>query len=143
MNVTPIIARLKSEVPAFSNRVFGSATYALALETELELALPQAFVVPISIDAEPNELMGSITAQRFHEEITVAIVVDNTTDERGQSASESIESLLVSVRNALIGWQDQTGYSDFELRTGEIVFADRARLGWGFNFTTFYDFTEN
>lgn len=142
MNVTPIIARLKSEVPAFSNRVFGSAAYAQAMNTQLEMALPHAFVIPTAIEAEPNELMGGLTLQRVSEAFRVVIVVDNTSDERGQTASEAVEAHLSGVITALVGWQNEAGYSDFELVGGEMESIDRARLGWGFDFTTFYDFYE-
>lgn len=142
MNATPIIARLKSEVAAFSNRVFGSATFAAAMDSQIDLALPHAFVLPEAIEADPNELMGGLTLQRVREGFKVVIVVDNTSDERGQAASETIEAHLSSVITALVGWQNEVGYSDFELSGGELMSIDRARLGWGFDFTTFYDFYE-
>ena len=142
MRTTPIIDRLKAEATSLSGRVAGAAALARAMEMGSDWPVPHAFVVALSETADPNELLGDIAAQRVTQTFGVAVLVDNTSDEPGHTASDQIQDLFAEIMPALMGWAQDAGHQQFDYVSGELGEYDRARMWWEFVFQTVTEFEE-
>ena len=102
MRPSLIIPRIKAECPIFAGRVAGSATMRRVFE-QTDFPVPHAFVV--TLGEEPS---GDVTLSDLDQELTrrfsVTVAVDNTSDERGQAASEVLEDCRNQLLAALVGW---------------------------------------
>jgi hypothetical protein len=96
-----IIPRLRSGCPIFSNRVAGAASLKHALMQD-DFPVPHAFVVRAPL--EVGDPMLSDLEQDVTLGFAVAIAVSNTSDERGQDASEAMADCIAEVVAAIKGW---------------------------------------
>lgn len=130
-----VIARLRAQCSAFSNRVAGTAEEARASE-QTELPVPHAFFMPAGIErGEGEEIsgLGQHLAVRFR----VMIAVDNRTDNRGQSGAAALYARVADVIQALVGWQPDSTAAPILFDSLEDSFdSNRATLWGGVMFAT-------
>jgi hypothetical protein len=140
VKLSPIIQRIRAEVPAFGNRVAGAAEFEQAAELE-EITVPHAFVVHTEEDVLPSTTAGAVT-QVIEEGFGVIVAVSNATDERGQASSEAMEDLKVALQTALIGWDPVAEHSACEYRGYTLLGIHRGRLWHMYLFATTYTLTQ-
>lgn len=136
MKLQPVIARIRTEVATFSNRVGGTAEIPIVQAEFDALPVPHAFVMMLADDAgEP--LSTTATVQRLTESFAVLVAVSNTTDRRGQSASDAMEDIRDALIAALVGWSpDADLYDDIAYDGGQFRDMTRARLWHQYDFFT-------
>lgn len=127
MRPSLIIPRLRTECATFSNRVAGAASLRQALLQD-DFPVPHAFVVRSPMEVTETVLSG--LEQDLTLGFAVAIAVSNTSDPRGQDASEALADCIAEVVAALKGWTpDGTLYAPILLvgETGDYTDWTRAR----------------
>lgn len=134
MKITPVVARLKAQCPAFANRVAGAAALATALE-QTDFPLPHAFVVREADQPSDDDVVGG-TVQDCAEEFAVVLVVSNTADATGLAADDQIDDLRAAVAAALIGWRPDPDATPVIYEGGALDGFDRARLWYRLSFQT-------
>lgn len=129
MQLDFIIERLKPLTPAPLRLVGGAADLDAAMRAAV--ALPVAFVIPLSERSESAPLLG-----RWREEdrceFGVLLCVSNLRDARGAQALEQLAPLRAAVRAALSGWAPvQCAGRAITKRAGKLLRLDGdARLWW-------------
>lgn len=136
MLLNPIADRLKDQVSAFRNNVGGAVDFAAA-EGNLK-SVPAAFVLPLMDKAGQNNLACGGVEQRVVERFGVALVVNNTSDARGNAAHTDLEPLRRAVIDALLNWQPSAEYDPCEYGGGRILKLNGKDLWWQLDFTTAY-----
>ena len=135
IDIETVIARVKTAVPSLSSRVAGTASLERALAAE-HLAVPSAFVVPLGEQASEVLTVPSIT-QTIEYVLGVVVAVDNTSDERGQTAADSLRAVRDELVAGLVGWTpDAALYDPLEYASAEIQEISAARLWWRFQFAS-------
>jgi len=133
MQLDPIIEALRARCPVFATRVAGAAQFR-QLEESTQLPLPSAFVIPL--DDNPSESRAQNSVRQLLEDgFAVVVAVSNTPDEKGQSATASIDALRTALWAALLGWQPAERYDGIVYQGGQLLRLDRARLWYQFEFS--------
>ena len=135
MDVSAVIAQLRQYCPALA-LVGGAADFASGLETVVNPAsLPAGFVIPSAEDADDNELQNALR-QEVRERVGVIIEFDNTTDRRGQAASNQVDAMKYSLFSALLNWRIDPfrAQKGLQYSGGRFIDMDRGRLWWQFDF---------
>lgn len=110
MRPSLVIPHLRTACPVFANRVAGASQLRTAIGND-NLAVPHAFVVLI-MDRAADEAILSPLQQEIVSRFAVIVAVANTSDERGQSASEALCDIKRDLLTALVGWTpDLSRYS--------------------------------
>lgn len=133
MKLSPVIARLRDQVAAFSDRVGGAAEFEAAAEVEA-LAVPHAFVVPVGEIVNEDQTAGGVT-QLVEDMVGIIVAVDNTADARGQAAYDAVEDVKTALQEALLGWEPAEGYSGFSYVGSTFLRIQRNRLWFQFDFS--------
>lgn len=136
MNLDAVVLHLRSAVSAFDGRVAGAAEFARGLETEAQMALPAAYVVPLDEDAAENTLMNGLV-QIVTERIGIIVEFDNTADRRGQSVTSQFDAMRSALWAALLNWRIDPvrATRGLEYAGGQLREFDRARLFYQWEFT--------
>ena len=138
MDLSPIVARLKIQLPALRS-VGASADLDAAIEGAV--ALPAAFVLPLAESAVDIGLTGS-TGQRIAQAFGVLHVVSNKRDAQGGASLDELATHRVALRAALVGWVPDAATGEPVLFTGgRLLRLDGdGRLWWidEFALTTYY-----
>lgn len=133
MNLTPIIDRIRDEVPALK-LVGGAAQFERALGGLT--ALPAAFILPAAEAAEPSPFMDQLVQQQVGAEFSVLVAARNLADDEGAAAVEALEPVRVAIRAALLGWPPTDEHDSCEFRAGELVAFDNGVLWWQDRYST-------
>jgi hypothetical protein len=134
MKVKPIIDRLKAEAATFGGRVAGAADFSAETEAA-RLGLPCAFVLRAGGGGSDAATVGAIV-QLVNEEFGVIVAVNNSADERGQAAAETLDDVLDDVVAALLGWAPDAEHNPFEYVRDDHLTLDRGRLWHQITFRT-------
>ena len=134
MNITNIINETKTKCPTFGQRVAGAAEYE-GLRNSSNLQVPAAYVVPMDESAAANATQNSIR-QLLTESFMVVVVISNQADPRGQTAYNQLHALRAELWRAILGWAPEEGYEPIEFSGGGILYMDRFRLDYGYEFTS-------
>jgi hypothetical protein len=100
MDLQPVIDRLKASLTGFKS-IGGVVDLDAAINGVV--AVPAAFVMPLSEEATANDLLGQ-TSQRIVSQLGVVLVCSNRRDSTGAAALNDLHSLQMQVRNLLVGW---------------------------------------
>ncbi len=101
-DVTPVIARLRSQVPAFKV-LGGAADRATAQRTQL-LATPAAFVI-LARESKRSESVSGVMRHIVSARIDILVCVRHYQDgQRGDAHADQGIQLVGAVRAALQGW---------------------------------------
>jgi len=135
-DVTPIIARLKSQVPALLT-VGGAADYA-AVKGLADFRAPCAFVLLAREKLKPHAGQDS---QRVVVTFGVVLAVrNNRPAERGAAAASDLSTYLAAIRSALIGWSPAAVGADrrgVQLLQGDLLNYDSSTLLWSDVYQTY------
>lgn len=112
MNIDAVAAQIRTIATAFGGNVAGAAQYANAVEDQVWLPLPAAYVVPDNEDAEPSEDATALQ-QIVRERVSVIVVIStinaggtpDTADRRGQAAAASFDVLRAAIFKAILNWR--------------------------------------
>jgi hypothetical protein len=133
-----IIGALRLRCPTFANRVAGAAEFK-PLPEAAKLRVPSAYVIPLDDNVGENKSQTDYW-QDVTDEFAVIIVVDNTADERGQSAAHDIiHDLRADLIKALVGWEPDPNYNAIQYEGGNLLDMDRARLYYQFEFSASFE----
>lgn len=135
MNIDSIITQIRTYDGGFFQTVAGAADLSMVLSLT-NTPLPSAFVVPVSIEADENENPAGYY-QRVTKTFAVAIVLDNTVDERGQSSStQAFAQAMAILNSSILGWilDPEESALGCSLRHMHLMKMDRARIIWEFAF---------
>lgn len=97
-----VIPRIIDMCPSFEGRVSGAWDFPRAFGNE-DLPVPHAFVMLAGLTSSGEDLISNFD-QEVNTQLTVAVCVSTETGEDGFDASEQLLSLLVELRDALLGW---------------------------------------
>lgn len=128
MQLDFVIERLRAQVPCLK-AVGGAADLDAALAGAV--AVPAAFVVPVSDEAGPHALVGRY-AETTQQVFGVMLAVANLRDARGAAALASLAPMRDAVRCALAGWvpDEATGEPVSKGRGQLLRFDGDGRLWW-------------
>ena len=133
MQVTDVIARLKTGCPLLKGRVYGAAELAIAVPTTMQP--PCAFVIPLSESSESNKLLGGFS-QLVTAKFGVVVAVRNFSDTRGEGGHKFLETVRTEIFDTLNGWQHQNDSSPVEHVNGDLAGYDNLLLRWNDVFQT-------
>ena len=140
MNLSLIIAQLRTYCTTFQNRVGGAADWNVIPEASA-LAVPCAYVIPL--DDNPGEQQSKNGyRQAVRDGFAVILRVSNTGDERGQAAQSSVDALRAEVFAALLGWQPSSAYDAIEYEGGNLLQMNRAVLDYQLEFSAVMELDE-
>lgn len=141
MKLSSVIAALRTRCPRFGGNVAGAAEFKAIPETG-KMRLPAAYVVPTEdITAEQKSLTDYW--QNVTEGFAVVVVLDNTRDERGQSAGyDAVHDVRAEIWRALLGWEPDENAGPVAYAGGQLLDMDRGRLYYQFEFTLVREITE-
>ena len=137
MDVSPIIARLKTQLTGFV-LIAGAAELDDAIATTANP--PAADVLPLAETATAPDLAG-VHHQRVRQAFAVVLVVANLRDATGAAAAADLQPKRLAVRSALLGWvPDAANGETVAFVSGRLLtFAD-ARLWWTDEFEVITDY---
>lgn len=140
MKITPIVAHLRANCPAFSGRVSAGIDWD-AVATSSKLSHPSAYVIATGDQALPNGMENAIR-QDITDEIDVVVVLD-TADERGQAANDLLHTIRSELWRALVGWVPDVDYDLMEYDGGALVHINRARVIYRYGFSAAFQLGRN
>lgn len=132
MDLLAVIAATKARCPSFGNRVAGAAEFT-SLPEKSVLPVPAAFVIPMDDDVQPNQSDNGYV-QSVRDRFAVVVALDNTPDERGQTAIYSVDGIRRELWASLLGWVPDTLHGRITYDGGQLMRMDRARLFYQFEF---------
>lgn len=136
MNLAAVIDRLRTQAPSLSSRVFGAARFEA---TDLRVAdganRPCAFVMLTGDNAQ--NATGEIgLVPDILDTFGVVLVLANTSDDDGFSASQGIDALRTEVFGAILNWSPASGYLPIQYVGGRLVASNPASYLWQLTFST-------
>lgn len=131
MKISLIIEQLRTYAITFGGRVAGAAEYD-NLAQRSNLTVPAAYVVPLDDDTKKQSTSNSYR-QEVSDAFSVVVVLANT-DERGQTAADSLHLIRAELWQALLGWSPDTEYGGIEYDGGALIGLNRSRLDYQFEF---------
>lgn len=132
MQLSTIIGQIKAHCSSFTNRVAGAAEFK-SLQEATALPVPCAFVIPLDDNPEASKAMNSVRIP-MTDSFAVIVALSNTTDEKGQTATDGVHSIRAEIWAALLGFRPSTDYNGIEYQGGSLLSMDRARLWYQFEF---------
>jgi|HubBroStandDraft_3_1064219.scaffolds.fasta_scaffold00005_36 hypothetical protein len=132
------IQQLRDYCPLLAGRVAGAANFANGLQNyNANMPLPAAYVIPLSEEAEPNQVMIGLI-QKVHRTIGVVVEFDATADRRGQVPAMHFDAMEAGILRALLNWPPTwcrtPNNQGFQLSGGRTLDLDRARLFYQWEF---------
>lgn len=128
MDVSPIVQRLRSELPTDWVDIGGAAGLDIAVDTAP--TTPVAYVLPLAESADPGYLVG-VHAQQVKLAFGVLIAVQNVSDARGGAAQSELALRRQQVRTALAGWTLPTDPdATVSFAEGRLLQFENGRLWW-------------
>ncbi len=140
MKISLIVAQLRAYCPAFSNRVSAGIDWD-AVASSAKLSHPSAYVIAAGDEASANDVDNAIR-QDITDLFDVILVLDST-DERGQEASDLLHDLRASLWKALVGWKPGVEYDPIAYGGGSLIFINRARVVYRFSFEAAFQLGRN
>jgi hypothetical protein len=157
MNINMVISQLKQSAVLFNNNVGGAAEYEKAVESQVWLPMPAAYVIPLEMHAGPNETMNGLY-QICTEKVGIIVALDNSGDRRGQGTVATIDQVQAALFSALLNWRpdsfaDNPGQASQNPEAGHeskgfrvdgafLRGWDRARLFYEWDFSVDVTFTD-
>lgn len=132
MKLKPVIDRLKAAALPLGARVAGTAEFEAAIDTA-ELALPAAFVMPLSERVAESRFAPKVV-QVVEERFAVIVCVANTVDPRGQAGAELLDDIRAALWTALIDWSPAGDLAPCEYRGSRHLAMSRGRLWHQYDF---------
>jgi hypothetical protein len=133
--VSEIREQLEAIDPPVFNYVAGAAEFASL--TGEPLSTPAAYVMTEGEASAENQRMTGSILQRTEADIAVVIVTRNVSDGTGGAASDDIEVLKQSVRDALVGFEPDNA-EPIEHIEGNLLKAKNGAVWWRDLFGTAY-----
>lgn len=133
MQLELIIGALRQRCPGLGTRVAGAAQFRLLPESA-SLQVPFAFVLPLD-DAPDPPTSPNVVRQYLKEGFAVVVALDNSVDERGQSASHGVHDMRAALWRALLGWKPTSDHNGIAYEGGNLLQLDRRRLWFQFEFS--------
>ncbi len=131
MKLSAIVAHMRAHCPAFGGRISAGIDWDTVASSS-KLQHPSAYVIASGDDAEPNDLQNAIR-QTIADGFDVVIVLDSS-DERGQAASDALHDVRAELWRALVGWEPGSEYDPITYDGGSLVHISRARVVYRFGF---------
>jgi hypothetical protein len=130
-----VISQIRTVLPTTFGAVAGAASLE-SIELTSNPILPAAFVVPLSMEAEPNVIHGGGLKQYCTETFGV-VVIASTGDLRGQQAANTIPAIRVALWSALLNWRVDSVYAPQGLyyHSDELIMLDSGRTFWVFKYS--------
>ena len=135
MNLASVVDRIESRSSSFKV-VGGAAKFDQA--TKGLPAAPAAFALLGQETGEPNPFANQMVEQLVKVSFVVVIATRNLEDDRGLAAADSLESLRLSVRDALLNWTPDGATDGCEYESGQLMLFENGVLWWADNFGTKY-----
>lgn len=132
MDLDLVINQVKTWAPDFGGRVAGAAAFK-RIKENTALETPCAFVLPLADDPQPPTSQNAVR-QNLVDSFAVVVAVSNQTDERGQGAASSVETMRRALWKALLGWRPTKEYDGVQYDGGSLQSIDRFQLFYQFEF---------
>lgn len=147
MNLEPVITQIKALSPFFGGRVGGAAQYPHAVEDQVWLPRPAAYVIPLDEDADESTDLNGLQ-QLVRVRFGVIADLSNVADRRGYGSVLQVSDARASLFRAVLNWRpDWPGPANNAARGityagGSVILLDRARLHYRFDFVIETTITE-
>ena len=132
MDLTLVIAQLRSYAPSFAGRFAGAAQFKLVSENTA-LPMPCGYVVPLEDSPGPAGAQNAVR-QSLVDSFAIIVCLDNTLDERGQASAANLHAVRAELWRALLGWRPTLEYDGITYEGGSLQQLDRAQLWYQFEF---------
>lgn len=113
MRPRDLVERLRTEVPAFENRVHGligrDDALDIAMDEKVGLAVPCAYVAYEGEAPAEDRILDTLD-DSVEVQFSVTVIVDGRADASGLDASERLMVLRDAVQAALRGWAPSTQF---------------------------------
>ncbi|MGL5344879.1 MAG: phage tail terminator protein [Plesiomonas sp.] len=133
MQISPIIAALRTRCEIFNGRVAGASEFKPLPESS-SMTVPAAYVMPLDDNPDDNCSQTDYW-QELTDGFAVVVLLPNTADERGQHAVDSVDACRKALWSALLGWKPSAEYDGIVYEGGTLLAMDRARLYYQFEFS--------
>ncbi len=140
MKLSVIVAHMRAYCPVFGGRVAAGIDWD-AVASSSKLQHPSAYVIASGDDAEPNQ-QQNVIRQVIADGFDVVIVLDSS-DERGQGASDALHDARAEIWRALVGWKPGSEYDPVTYDGGSLVHISRARVVYRFGFVAEFQLGRN
>lgn len=135
MNLDLVITQLRRYCPDLGGRVAGAADYQKGLSTQVWMAAPAAYVIPLEEEAAPSPDLNGLQ-QIVTERIGIVVQYDSSADRRGQEAVSNLDEMRLAIFRAVLNWNphpDRAARGLFYMG-GQTLDLDRARLFYQLEF---------
>jgi hypothetical protein len=143
--IIPTILQIQQFATVFNGNVGGAAEYADAVDNQLNLPLPSAYVVYMGDDDAEN-LFFTGMQQYLNQHFSVFVITDSTNDRVGLSGMTLAEEARLSLYSAIYNWFPDALQG--RIRRGiksngsELITFDRSRLIYKYDFSIETLFTD-
>lgn len=134
MDLTPVLARLKSQLTGF--RKIGGAADLEAIGSGVVPA-PAVFLLPGKEVASDIDIAGD-TIQRVLARFSLVLAISNKGDAQGGGALGELEPFRDQIKAALLGWSPASGFDAVTFCSGDLLPFGNATLWWLEEFKTAY-----
>lgn len=119
--ITPVIDRLKTQVPEFSGRIEGAGEFAaLMRQNALPQVTPAAHVLPLGLRGGQGQAAAGAFRQEVEEVVAVLITL-RAHSRTGAEALPDLDALIRKVITAIAGWGPDDAIGVFRLSRGQLV----------------------
>lgn len=138
IEVSTIVARIKSEIPAGFFRFIGTENDFMDA-FEKRPASPSCYVLPPAEMPNPEQAATGMTTQRVRVQFTLILAISRPRD-RDEDGAANAETLREALKDALLGWMpdgatDPVIYAGFRMLG---LAPDGGSIFWGFDVSTAY-----
>lgn len=134
MDLTPVLARLKSQLTGF--RKIGGAADLEAIGNGVVPA-PAVFLLPGKEVASDMEFAGD-TIQRVAARFSLVLAISNKGSAQGEGALGELEPFRDQFKAALLGWVPASHFDPVSFAGGDLLPFGNATLWWLDEFKTAY-----
>jgi hypothetical protein len=147
MIIGPTIDQLRANCPVFAGRVAGAADFRRGLQNyNANMALPAAYVVPLTQEAERNANMTGYW-QIVEKLVGVVVELDATADRRGQNPAMTYDAIETALFASLLNWAPEAcrtpNEQGYQFAGGRFLDLDRARLFYQWEFLLPWQLTDD
>jgi hypothetical protein len=137
MILRAVMERLTAQAMPPLRLVQGLAEFEALQAPPGDASMPAAYVVPLAMTAQPNNLAAGGFRQPLEESFAVILLHRNKRDSRGQEAAlDLVDHVIPAMRRALFGWQPGPAWTQIEIRQGRLIDSTNGVLAWREDYVT-------
>lgn len=141
MMIDPLIQHMKLTIPILADRIAGGVSFKKYLEDEPRLLLPAVYVEYKGLEGENVFPEMQMYEQLATENFNCYLVLDNTSDPRGQAAQNRVDQFRIALFASILNYQYLEQQHPIEFVRSAPYYMDHARYMHIFEFKLVRRFT--